>query len=69
METKTFYEVKKRICTGCNNYINDDDDTCNICIRPINDRGEICPCSLCLIKSMCSQSCEEFRNYCNKGEV
>ena len=68
METKTFYEVRERICTGCNNFVIEDDDGCTICIEPINSKGEVCPCSTCLIKMMCSHSCEEFRNYCDKGE-
>jgi len=70
MKIEKIAELRERICKGCSNAINNNEG-CTVCIEPVSERGEECPCSICLIKMMCRHSCLEFRDYCNsldKGE-
>ncbi len=46
--------VREDVCKGCLAYN-------STCVTPSSFNGEICPCSLCVIKMMCEATCEEFR--------
>jgi hypothetical protein len=67
MKTETIFELRERICKGCNSAA--DNNKCTICIEPINDREETCPCSSCLVKMICNESCLEFRDYCRNVKI
>lgn len=30
-------------------------------LNPVNKNNEACPCSLCLIKTMCKHGCDEYK--------
>jgi len=52
--------LKNRICRGCSHFLVKDYIVCTV--RPIiNDKQ--CPCSTCLVKSMCTDTCLEFFRY------
>jgi hypothetical protein len=63
MKTETLYQIRDRLCSGCSS-ADYDNYKCTVCVEPINGRGETCPCSNCLIKMICAESCLEFRDYC-----
>lgn len=54
-------------CKGCHTY----EVTNRKCVTKsiITKRGDIeliCPCSTCLVKSMCSYPCDEMKNFYHK---
>jgi len=49
---------KKKICKGCMSIIQF--RTCTV--EPIKNNKH-CPCSLCLVKTMCSEPCEDFKKH------
>ena len=55
----------KKICEGCSHYIYNADmaNATVICNTfPIKDNKK-CPCSICIVKSMCTTMCDEFKSY------
>lgn len=59
METET--QTQERVCKGCLNAIK---EGCTVLVAPINMYNQECPCSTCIIKMMCTQSCRKFDDYC-----
>lgn len=55
--------TKDEACTGCVFYKWNDHITCKV-IPIIN--GNTCPCMSCLIKSMCTDTCNAFFTYKDK---
>lgn len=51
------------LCIGCN----DIDAECDW--EEWNSKKTPCPCSICLIKSMCKDSCESFKIYIGYGGI
>jgi hypothetical protein len=51
-------------CVGCSVYKNED-DYCNFWVHNTESEG-ICPCSDCIIKSMCRNECEEWAAWKDK---
>jgi len=52
--------AKEEICRGCKHYTFQEYIVCRI---PSMKNGVQCPCSLCLIKSMCTDTCNAFFSY------
>ena len=55
--------VMDKICKGCNSYENylNDPDRYVICQDYANQRVK-CPCQHCLIKMVCIDACDKFKN-------
>ena len=34
-------------------------------LQGLIDFNSVCPCSICIIKVMCEESCEEYETFCN----
>lgn len=54
---------KNEICKGCKSIIQ-----FHSCIVPPIKNGKICPCSICLVKTMCNEPCEEFKIHADWGK-
>lgn len=56
------------LCKGCHTYeVTKGKCITKSTITKMDDSNElICPCSLCLIKSMCSDPCDEMRAFYHK---
>ena len=55
----------RRLCEGCNSNsfsINVNREICICNTLPIKD-NKTCPCSICIVKSMCQNVCEEFKRH------
>jgi len=56
-------DQRETICKGCKTY----NQMMNCSFLPViyknTDRELICPCSICLIKMMCSKGCREMHVY------
>lgn len=52
--------MKVSRCRGCKDYDPDSDEYCKSYCK-----GHNCPCSTCLIKMMCDNSCELYDEYDN----
>lgn len=64
-------KVRDYVCKGCGSYINKDyisDRKLAVCTVVHKKNGQVCPCSQCLVKSMCESQCDEFKDYSNKKE-
>ncbi len=57
---------QSELCKGCKSYWNIYKNELNCSVDPIKDNKQ-CPCTVCLIKGMCRESCEEFREYGSKS--
>lgn len=56
-------------CKGCESY-SYSEDRCRLGIKLKISNTEQCPCSICLIKSMCNgRVCDEFLEYEEKSRV
>ena len=64
-----------KICKGCKTYDNEMNSLsydqkrkytylCNISV-PFKGK-ELCPCSECIVKMMCSAGCEKLNSYCSR---
>jgi len=53
---------RKSLCRGCADY-DLDEDSCRADISLEFFNKLQCPCSICLIKSMCDDPCEPFTDY------
>ena len=42
-------------CIGC--------DLHSTCDKPSSINDQVCPCTICLIKTMCQAGCEEYTEY------
>jgi len=64
-------EIRDHICQGCKSYIISDDKqgVITVCHIPHKRNGNICPCSVCLIKSMCTKHCDKFGLYAGTGNT
>ena len=51
-------EFDRLKCKGCASITNFMD-----CPYPPVKNGKLCPCLTCLVKSMCSNPCDEFHKY------
>jgi len=61
MNLKKLQAIRKTICSGCHSYMNMSEyDFCHI---PHKVNGEPCPCSICLIKTVCDKPCKKLLNY------
>ena len=56
MNIKNVKHIRKSICKGCLTYESMDKDI--VCKLPHKKNGHPCPCSTCLIKSVCIRSCD-----------
>lgn len=55
----------KKGCKGCSML-----EVMDICVfNPMYKNRSECPCQICLIKSMCKSSCEEFDKVHYKGSI
>ena len=52
------------ICIGCP--INNDDIGILSCGLITTKDNKQCPCTICLVKTMCNAACEEFKDYLYK---
>ena len=61
--------IPQELCKGCKNYRYSRYGDIYYCFHRLkatylfNLTLEICPCTNCLMKPMCSQQCEDFLNY------
>ena len=55
-------------CKGCRTYDANFEDGCTLGFRPRISETEECPCRKCLIKSMCSNVCDELITYLRKNK-
>jgi hypothetical protein len=58
-------QIRDEICKGCltyETYLEDLSPTI-ACVIPHKKDGKVCPCSTCLIKGVCQDSCERLRDY------
>ncbi len=55
-------KTRDYICKGCASYINERGDRLH-CNTVHKKNGHACPCSTCLVKSMCEQQCDDFKIY------
>jgi len=59
-------DIRDYICKGCKSYlVLRSNDKLTVCTSPHKKNGKACPCSICLIKSMCMISCDELTSYVN----
>ena len=61
MNIKNVKRIRKSICKGCLTYENMTKDI--MCNLPHKKNGHSCPCSTCLIKSVCIKSCDLIEEY------
>lgn len=65
MNHKKIREIRDSICKGCLTYetyiLNPSTKTA--CLIPHKKDGKACPCSTCLIKSVCQDVCDEIEKY------
>ena len=55
------------LCKGCNSKLEENDSIfCRSSSVPNMSNSKLCPCSNCLIKSVCERSCHNFTEYVNK---
>jgi hypothetical protein len=54
--------IKYSGCKGCFGYSGDMDNSCN----GRNNKDSECPCSDCLIKSMCTNECQAYSEFIDK---
>lgn len=65
-------QVRDYVCKGCKSYLNKEyraSKKLSPCRVVHKKNGQVCPCSQCLVKSMCESQCDEFRDYSNKKDV
>jgi len=55
-----------RECFGCSHY-DDDLDECYMTMCKYLDRVSKCPCRTCIIKVVCSDTCEEYIKVASGG--
>jgi len=61
MNAKKLKRIRKEVCKGCRLYdLIDEGERCRISHK-IN--GKPCPCSICLVKSVCNQACDLIEGY------
>lgn len=68
MNIEKLKKVRDYVCKGCGSYINKEYRSSKKlapCRVVHKKNGQICPCSQCLVKSMCETQCDEFRDYSN----
>lgn len=46
-------------CEGCNG-------ACPINLKTYNDKENRCPCTTCVVKMMCRNSCKDYYLFCQK---
>lgn len=51
---------KEKICKGCKHYTFQEYIVCKV---PATINGVNCPCSICLVKTMCTDTCTAFFSY------
>lgn len=61
MKIEIVKRLRKDICRGCLTYESMDEN--NSCFYPHKKNGKYCPCSTCLIKSVCIKSCKLLTDY------
>ena len=49
-------------CKGCRSF-NRKRELCSSGINPQMLEIKQCPCSICLVKTMCSRGCQDFQDY------
>lgn len=62
MKIDNVKHIRESICKGCLTY-EDNIDNGVVCGLPHKRNGHPCPCSSCLIKSVCVTSCELVKEY------
>jgi len=55
-------------CFGCLTYKDDDGDYCEYCVHNNVSEG-LCPCSICIVKTMCNEGCDDFGKWTNSEGV
>ena len=53
------------MCIGCITYVNEVISFGGGIVCPFKTHKQ-CPCSICLVKSMCDRICEDFQNHLYK---
>ena len=66
MKLKEVRKIRDKVCKGCTTYEFGlkFGSPCNI---PHKMDGYTCPCSTCLIKSMCQETCDEVEYYMRRN--
>lgn len=61
-------KTKEEVCSGCSTYKTFDDVSEEIiyCFVPHIINGKYCPCSTCILKMMCEDTCLKFDIYIHK---
>jgi hypothetical protein len=61
-------KTKKEVCSGCSTYetIDESTDIIIYCFVPHHINGQYCPCSTCILKMMCEDTCLKFDIYIHK---
>lgn len=54
-------ELRRSVCKGCLTYETMNED--QLCPVPHKINRKPCPCSKCMIKMVCEDTCDEFRLY------
>lgn len=49
-------------CEGCRTYRHPDTGIVDCHFEAYNE-NDICPCALCIVKTMCNQACDEFEEF------
>lgn len=60
---KRVIKIRDEVCSGCSTFMIENDDKILFCAIPHKKDGKICPCSNCLLKSICEDECEKLANY------
>ena len=55
------------LCKGCITFMNEDDVVCSA--SQINTQKNRCPCSKCIVKMICEESCLEFNLYLLTNDI
>ena len=59
-QNKEFYKQ----CIGCRSYGKIiEGPNCSLRRIPYLPEGTVCPCSICIVKGICIDSCQEFKDF------
>lgn len=61
----SIYNLYTEDCLSCESSGMDAKIGERFCLRIDNPNSKNCPCHICIVKSMCGDSCEDYRIYWN----
>ncbi len=67
MKIKRLKRIRSYVCKGCMSF--EEMNEHHLCKIPHKKDGKQCPCSICLIKSVCNKSCEILQTYSPRSFV